>query len=100
MEASEQQTYADFMESIEKEAGVEILNKDVHDYDAIKQDNTLPVTIHSDEGVTVDGELVILSGEAVLRVPETLPDTKMVVMGRAGKALYRDSCMPSGVHST
>lgn len=47
MEASEQQTYADFMESIEKEAGVVVLNKDVHDYDAIKQDNTLPVTIHT-----------------------------------------------------
>lgn len=30
---------------------------------------------------TVDGALVVLPGEAVLRVPETLPDTKMVVMG-------------------
>lgn len=78
MEASERQTYADFMESIEKEAGVEIFNKEDHDYDAIKQNNTLPVNIHSDEGIAVDGELVALSGEAVLRVPETLPDTKMV----------------------
>lgn len=73
--------YAEFMDRLESESGMEIVNTDQYDYSDIADKNTvLPITLRH-EGNLVEANIVIENSVALIYVPESIDGKTMVPLG-------------------